>query len=422
MTLLVVGINHKTAPIAIREKVSFSREHLRTLLDELIKQPEISEAIVLSTCNRTEIYANCSNIDPVTNALLKNSTITLDELQDTLYAHKDFAAVEHIMKVACGLDSMVIGEQQILGQMKTAVNDAAQAGTIQRNFHSLFKRVFSLAKHVRTTTQIGACPISVASIAVRLAQEHFNQLDDLKVLLLGSGDTIRLVANHLQNKGLTDITIASRHINNAKKLADSLGGHGVALTDLAHHLPKADIVMSATASSLPILGKGCIESALSHRPERPFLLVDMAVPRDIEPEAKSLDKVFLYTIDDLRSTAQDSMRFREHAAKQALNSIKEHAADYMQWLNGTESVNMIKAFRQHVETIRQTEQEKAFQQLAQGTDPRRVIEQFANSFSKKLMHNPSQHIREASEYGRTDVLHLIQELFAIKQDQPTQEQ
>ncbi len=421
MTLLVVGINHKTAPIAIREKVSFSHEHLRTLLSELNAQTDISEAVVLSTCNRTEIYTDSTNIDAVTDVLLQNSTITLDELQDSLYAHKDFAAVEHIMRVACGLDSMVIGEQQILGQMKAAINEAAQIGSIQRNFHALFKRVFNLAKHVRTTTQIGACPVSVASIAVKLAQQYFGSLDGLRVLLLGSGDTIRLVANHLQNRGLTNLTIASRHIDNAKKLAHSLDGHGVALTDLAHHLPQADIIMSATASSLPIVGKGCIESALKSRPTQPYLLVDMAVPRDIEPEVKTLDNVFLYTIDDLRSTAQENMQFREHAAKQALNSIKEHAADYMQWLNSTESVDMIRAFRQHVDAIRQTEQAKAYKLLEQGTDPHAVIELFANNFSKKLMHNPSQHLREASEYGRTDVLHLVQELFAIKHNQQPEE-
>ncbi|OGT31836.1 MAG: glutamyl-tRNA reductase [Gammaproteobacteria bacterium RIFCSPHIGHO2_12_FULL_35_23] len=413
MTLLIVGINHKTAAIDIREKIAFTREHKLVLLNELLSQTEITEAVVLSTCNRTELYTNSIEIDPVITSILNHSTISLEELQASLYVYKDLAAVEHIMSVACGLDSMVIGEQQILGQMKAAINLAAECNAIHRHFQSLFQRVFSLAKYVRTTTQIGACPVSIASIAVNLAQQTFPDINQQKILLIGSGDTIRLVAKYLHGRNIYNIVIASRNIDNAQKLAENYDCQAIALTELSEHLCKADIIMSATASAVPILGKGRIESALKQRNNKPLFLIDLALPRDIEPEVKELKNVYLYTIDDLKSLAQTNVRSREHAAKQAHNIIKEHAADYMQWLNGLESTDIIKAFRNHIETIRHTEQMKAYRLLEQGNDPKAVIDFLANSFAQKLMHKPSIQIRQACEHGRKEILHTVQEIFAI---------
>jgi glutamyl-tRNA reductase len=414
MTLLVIGINHKTAPLSVREKMSFSKEHQITLLKELLDEADINEAVVLTTCNRTEIYTDCPIAEPVLNTILCNSSINREELQNSLYIYKDILAVEHIMTVACGLDSMVLGEQQILGQMKTAVNLAAEHKSIDRYFHTLFQRVFTLAKRVRTTTEIGACPVSIASIAVKLASQHFDKPDQLNVLLLGAGDTINLVSKYLFKNGFNNITIASRHIEKAKALADLFGGQGISLTDIASHLPTADIIMSATASEVPILGKGRIESALKVREkDSPLFLVDMAVPRDIEAEVAELENASLYTIDDLKSVAESNLDERKHAAKQATASIKEHAADYMQWLNGLESTDMIRAFRSHVDSIKQNELDKAYQLLAQGIDPQQVLGSLANNLTKKIMHEPSIKMRSACEYGRTELLKTVQELFAI---------
>ena len=301
MAFLALGINHKTASVAVRERVAFTPEKLVEALRELCRLTPSREAAILSTCNRSELYLeqDALAVDEVLAWLADFHPLNVAELRDCAYVHADEAAVRHMMRVACGLDSLVLGEPQILGQMKSAYAVAREAGTVGPLLGRLFQATFSTAKTVRTDTAIGENPVSVAFAAVSLAKQIFADLHRSQALLIGAGETITLVARHLYEQGVKRIVVANRTLERASQLAEQFGAHAVLLSEIPNELVNSDIVISSTASQLPILGKGAVERALKQRRYKPIFMVDIAVPRDIEPEVGNLDDVYLYTVDDL---------------------------------------------------------------------------------------------------------------------------
>lgn len=414
MNLLICGLSHKTADLTVREKIAIQKDQVPEILIALLARAEISQAVILSTCNRTEIYTDASSADVIIDVLIKHTEISADELASSLYEYRDLAAVEHVMSVACGLDSMVLGEAQILGQLKEAVALANEYHALDHRFNTLFQRVFTLAKYVRSTTEIGVCPVSIASIAVQLVKNKLTDLSDKTALLIGAGDTTQLTLRYLKQHGLQKFFLASRSLETAQAVALAYGGQGISLSEIKNYLIDTDFVMSATASELPILGKGCVENVLYRRNAKPLLLIDMAVPRDIEPEVANLPQVELFTIDDLKNVANTHVRSREHAAEQARKSVLRHAEEYMQWLASLDSMHVIKAFRDHVSELREQELEKAVHMLKQGLAPEIVLERLANRLTNKLMHIPSVQMRQAGLEGRKEVLQTVRDLFKIE--------
>ena len=339
MTLIAFGINHKTAPVDIREKVAFAPEKMEQALHECINKGEVSEAAIVSTCNRTELYfclleddASNHDITPQLGWFCQYHQLKIEDIEPYIYQHSNNDAVQHILRVASGLDSLVLGEPQILGQIKDAYNTANQAGTIGRQLNRLFQHTFSVAKQVRTDTAIGASPVSVAFAAVSLSKRIFADLSKHTALLIGAGETTELVARHLADQGLNKMIVANRTVERAKILASNFKAEAIALSDMPDRLVEADIIIASTASQLPILGKGAVERALKSRKHRPMFMVDIAVPRDIEPEVGDLDDVYLYTVDDLHEVIEEGRHSREEAAKQAEEIIENQVDHFMGWL------------------------------------------------------------------------------------------
>ncbi|MGR6872674.1 glutamyl-tRNA reductase [Pseudomonas sp. HK3] len=415
MTLLTLGINHKTAPVAVREKVAFAPDHLPAQLRQANASHGVDEIAILSTCNRTELYFTAKDNDP--SALLSwlehVHGVPLEQLQSCHYALKDEDAVQHIMRVASGLDSLILGEPQILGQMKSAYAVAKEAGTIGPELDRLFRQTFSVAKQVRTDTAIGENPVSVAYAAVNLAQRIFSDLSTSRALLVGAGETIDLVARHLVDAGVKDITVANRTLERAEALAEQFGAKAILLSAIPDELYKADIVIASTASPLPILGKGAVERALKKRKHAPMFMVDIAVPRDIEEEVGDLNDVYLYTVDDLKDIIEENVRQREHAAQDAIEIIEAGSAAFMRQLRTLDAVTTLKAFRQHAEVIRNQELEKALKRLQKGDDAHAVVATLANMLTNKLIHQPTVQMREASAVGRKEVMTWVQELYQL---------
>lgn len=418
MTLLAFGINHKTAPVRIRERVAFTPERLPNALQDLTAHNAISEAAILSTCNRTELYCGLDNSDPaeVLGWFREFHGLKPAELDPYVYTHPDRLAVRHILRVASGLDSMVLGEPQILGQMKQAYNTAHAAGTIGRLLGRLFQHTFSVAKQVRTDTAIGASPVSVAFAAVNLAKQIFSDLGKHTALLVGAGETIELVARHLHEHGIGRIIVANRTVEKAHVLASEFGGYAIALSEIPVHLAEADIVIASTASQLPILGKGMVESAVKTRKHRPIFMVDIAVPRDIEPEVGELDDVYLYTVDDLQEIINEGLRSRQEAAQQAEEIIDIQVAHFMGWLRSLDAVSTIRAFRESSEGLRDAMVEHALRQLHSGQDPEAVIGELGRLLTNKLMHEPCAQLKQAGYDGRLELLDAARELFNLKPD------
>lgn len=415
MTLLTLGINHKTAPVHVREKVAFAPDHLPRQLRDANSTHGIQEVAILSTCNRTELYFCAEHEDA--SSLLKwmheIHDVPLEQLDACHYSLTGEEAVQHIMRVASGLDSLILGEPQILGQMKSAYAVAQEAGTLGPELDRLFRQTFTVAKQVRTDTAIGENPVSVAYAAVNLAQRIFSNLSDSRALLIGAGETIDLVAKHLVDAGVTDITVANRTLARAEALAQQFGAKAILLSDISEELYKADIVIASTASPLPILGKGTVERALRKRKHAPMFMVDIAVPRDIEGEVAELDDVYLYSVDDLKDIIEENVRQRESAALDAEEIIEAGSADFMRQLRTLDAVNTLKAFRQHAEVIRDTEMEKALKRLQNGDAPEKVLNTLANMLTNKLIHSPTVQMREASAQGRKEVMGWVQELYQL---------
>ncbi|HWI36062.1 MAG TPA: glutamyl-tRNA reductase [Burkholderiales bacterium] len=413
MSLFALGLNHQTAPLAVRERVVFHVERLSEALAEL-KQKLAREAAILSTCNRTEVYIAGEEPVAIAQWLARYHQFEPDGLRPYLYTLPHEQAVRHAFRVASGLDSMVLGEPQILGQMKEAVRSAESAGTLGTVLHKLFQRSFAVAKEVRSTTQVGAASVSMAAAAVKLAARIFPSLKDQSVLFIGAGEMIELCATHFAAQGPARITVANRTIERAEKLAHRFQGSAMELKALPEHLHEYDIVVSSTASSLPILGKGLVERALRARRRRPMFMVDLAVPRDIEPEAGDLDDVFLYAVDDLAQIVSANVDARRSAVAQAEVIIDSQVSQFMHWMQSRESVPLIRTLRTRADELRREELERAQRMLARGDDPAKVLEALSQGLVNKLMHPPTQALNETAGEERRALARMLARLFRLE--------
>jgi glutamyl-tRNA reductase len=415
MTLLALGINYTTAPVSIRERLAFPSETLTTSLIDLGKVRGVDEAAILSTCNRTELYCTLSaeNEQFLIDWMADTKNINPDSLRPYVYTHYDSQLIRHMFRVACGLDSMILGEPQILGQMKSAYQAATEAGTLGKQLGKLFQQTFSAAKKVRTDTAIGSSPVSVAFAAVQLAQQIFDKLQDQCAVLIGAGETIELTARHLKQQGVGQMIIANRTLAKAELLAEQFNGQAIALAELPLYLAEADIVISSTASQLPILGKGSVESALKKRRFKPMFMVDLAVPRDIEPEVEQLRDVYLYTVDDLQNTIDQNMDSRRRAAQQAEEIIDTQVDHFLAWLRAQNAHHTIRNYRMQAEAMRDETLQKALLQIKHGGNPEDVLTRLAHSLTNKLIHTPSTQIRDAAANERHDLISAAHELFKL---------
>ncbi len=420
MPILALGLNHKTAPVAIRERVTFGPDIIVGALQDLLQQPEVEETLILSTCNRTEIYCTVGDTgnEPVSRWLGRFHGLPSEQINPYLYTHLNQDAVSHLLRVASGLDSLVLGEPQILGQVKQSFQTACQAQSCGKLLGRLFQHTFSVAKQVRTDTAIGSSPVSVAFAAVSLARQIFSELSEQTALLIGAGETIELAARHLHQHGVGRMLVANRTVERAHALAAQFDGYAIALTEIATHLPEADIVISSTASPLPVLGKGTVESALKKRKHRPIFMVDLAVPRDIEAEVGELSDVYLYTVDDLDEVVEDNKRSRQEAAEQAREIIDFHTGEFMGWLRSLDAVSLIQDFRGQALLLRDQVLERALRQLANGKTPEEALGYLAHTLTNKLLHHPSARMRRAGMDGHLELLDAANELFQLKNSDP----
>lgn len=418
MHLLALGINHHTAPVAIRERAAFAPEQLLAALQDVTRSGIAGEAAILSTCNRTEVYCGVDVPDGqrVLEWLCEYRRLPPGDIRPYLYHHPDQDAVKHAFRVAAGLDSMVLGEPQILGQMKEAFAAAHKAGATGKILNRLFQQTFAVAKQVRTDTAIGVSPVSVASATVLLARRIFKDLGRQTVLLIGAGDTIELCARHLEENEVGHMIVANRTVERARLIADTIGAEAISLAEMPARLADADIVISSTASQLPILGKGAVESALKTRKHRPMFLVDIAVPRDIEAEVADLSDVYLYTIDDLKDVVQENLQSRVAAAREAEKIIDTRVVDFMQWVRTLDAVPTIRALRDTASAMRDAELRNARRRLARGEDPAKVIEQMARSLTNKFTHAPTDALKRADDDGNDALLAAARRLFGLDEE------
>lgn len=413
MKLVVVGLSHKTASLGLREKIAFNQEQVRDLLALLLQQTEANEVVVLSTCNRTEIYADLSDTADVVRTLSEFSGSELKDLVDVLYEYQGQAAIKHMMKVACGMDSLVIGEEQILGQMKQAFLLAEQSGSVGKCFCNLFPEIFQLGKKVQKTISMGFCPASIASLFVDLAKQKLDgALEGTKILLIGSGRTMKLSGQYLQKEGADELFIASRHLESAEKLAEELGAKAIEFAEISDVLTEVDAVFAATASSVPVLKKEHLVKRLNQEEFLPLLLFDLGVPRDIDPEIELLQSVELYTIDSLQERIAQFHGQKNHAMDRAYELIEKQAKSSAEKLQDQQVDLTISAFRNHANRMKEKELEKALKLLQRGAEPEEVLFHFANGLTNKILHKPSKSLRKADKEKHRDILLRIYELFA----------
>ncbi|MEW6996374.1 glutamyl-tRNA reductase [Colwelliaceae bacterium BS250] len=418
MSIFAVGINHKTAPVSVREKVAFSPDNLTHALQQMLDELACKEAAILSTCNRTELYfvqdKPIAEVQQrITGWLEKYHNVPASLISPSLYWHHDQQAVNHMMRVACGLDSLILGEPQILGQMKQAYSQAKAAGSMQIVMERLFQRTFGAAKQVRTETEIGSSAVSVAFAAVNLAKHIFADLAKSKVLLIGAGETIELVARHLYDNNVGKITVANRTVARAENMAKEVGANVITLAQIPEHICDADIVISSTASTLPIIGKGMIETALQQRRHRPIFMVDIAVPRDIEEQVGELEDVFLYTVDDLQGIVAQNMENRRKAAQEAETIVGSQSDDFMSWLRGLNTQDAVIAYRNQCIEKRDTLLLRAKQQLANNKDADAVLAELAIKLTNNLMHAPTRALQSAAQGGELDKIIYLHDVFDL---------
>ena len=414
MGILAFGINHKSASVDLRGRIAFAPEIVVQVLQDARSILHVQEVALLSTCNRTEVYlfGETSDVQLLTwLSMIKG--VEINQLKDCYYCYRDEQAITHMMRVASGLDSLVLGEPQIFGQIKSAYSVGREAGTVSTFLNQAFQLAFSAAKRVRSETAIGKNPVSVAYASVNLAAQIFTNLKDAHALLIGAGETIDLVAKYLRDQQIGKITVANRTLSRAQELAEVYSADAILLADIPDFLPHADIVISSTASQLPILGKGAVESALKKRKFKPFFMVDIAVPRDIEAEVEELPDVYLYTVDDLEEVVQDNMRARSSAADLALEIINQEVENWVKQHRALAAVDTIRAFRNSVELIRDAETDKAMASLQQGKDSADVITTLARNLTNKLLHKPTTQLKKAGEEGRDDAINVANELFDL---------
>ena len=414
MGILAFGISHKSASVDLRGQIAFAPEIVVQALQAALVSMKAEEIALLSTCNRTEIYLQGEVSDQqLLNWLASSKGLELRQLESCYYCHREEDAIRHMMRVASGLDSLVLGEPQIFGQIKSAYAVGREAGTVSTYLNQAFQQAFSAAKRVRSETAIGQNPVSVAYASVSLAEQIFTDLNSAHALLIGAGETIELVARHLKEKNVGQITVANRTLNRAQELAADFSAEAILLSDIPDVLHRADIVISSTASQLPILGKGAVEAALKRRKHKPMFMVDIAVPRDIESQVEELADVYLYSVDDLEEVIQDNMRARQVAADLGQTIIDQDVQSWAKQQRALAAVDTIKAFRDSVEIIRDGEVEKARSALERGQDAVEVINTLARNLTNKLLHKPTTKLKQASEEGRDDTIHVAHELFDL---------
>ena len=416
MQLFALGLNHHTAPVAIREQVAFRPELLTEALADLVRAKPVKEAAILSTCNRTELYFATEHPQHAADWFAEYHRVALQDLSPYLYTFPQRDAIRHVFRVASGLDSMVIGEPQILGQVKDAVRHAEQAGTLGSTLHKLFQRSFSVAKEVRSTTAIGANIVSMAAAAVHLSERIFESVRDQRVLFIGAGEMIELCAAHFCGEQPRKVTIANRTAARAEALAARFGADVIRLDQVAEVLAGYDIVVSCTGSPLPIIGLGMVERALKARRHRPMVMVDLAVPRDIEAEVAASGDVFLYTVDDLAKVVDSGLESRQAAVIEAEGIIDERVDGFLHWLDSRGTVPTIRALREHADALRRAELERATRLLAKGEDPHKVLEALSQGLTNKLIHAPTRFLNDAEGELHGDCAELVQRLFNLHRD------
>ncbi len=421
MNLIALGINHNSAAVEVRERVAFAPEQVNEALVDACAAASVEEVVILSTCNRTEIYAIVPEGEPLADKatqlidwMANYHHLSAGELRQSAYHFEAEQALQHVIQVASGLDSMVLGEPQIFGQLKSAYAVAAESGTVGAELGRLFPRLFSIAKRVRTDTAIGENPVSVAYAAVDLAGHIFTDLSKSNALLVGAGETVELVARHLVDAGVSRIVIANRTLGRARELAQKFGAEAVLLSEIPEQLLDADIIITSTASQLPILGKGAVEQALKIRKHRPFLMVDIAVPRDIEAQVGDLRDVYLYSVDDLREIVDENMRSRRSEACKADEIIAEGVHSYLEERRSLQAVDVVKEYRQMAEQVREQELQRALRALSRGEDPSQLLAQMARGLTNKLIHAPTKGLKQASAEGRQDVLGGARKLLGLE--------
>jgi glutamyl-tRNA reductase len=441
MALILAGINHRTANVALREKIAFPPEILPDAIQQLRGIDKVLELVVVSTCNRTELYLSLNlagedqGSDVRTAAELASNhdlqehqrrvvvwlsdfhRLPVEEIQSCSYFHWQEDVVRHLMRVCCGLDSMVLGEPQILGQIKSAFAVSKELDVIGGSLNRAFQEAFTIAKEVRTDTAIGENPVSVAYAAVTLSGRIFSNLGNLSALLIGAGRTIELVARHFSDKGVKNIVIANRTLERAVELGSKFNAHGVLLSEIPEQLVAADVVVTATNSQLPLLGKGAVERALKIRRHRPILLIDLAVPRDIEPEVGDIPDAYLYSVDDIHNVIEDNVKSRQEAASQASSIIERGVDDYLRRVRSLNAVTTLRKLRQRAETIQGIELGKAIKALEKGESATGVLESLARAITNKLLHAPTVKLKDASAEGRDELLRFTQELFDLEESE-----
>ena len=420
MSVIALGLNHSTAPLDLRGRFAFAPEQLSTALHgfrERIRPHDRPEAALLSTCNRTELYFAAADgqpgdlVRPAIEWLAAHGSISGERMLDHTYVLEDRAAARHAFRVASGLDSMVLGEPQILGQMKEAVRQAESAGTLGRTLHQLFQRSFSVAKEVRSATEIGSHSISMAAASVRLAAQLFEDLGQISVLFVGAGEMVELVATHFAARRPKAMAVANRTLERGEKLASRFGAQALRLADLPQVLHEYDAVVSCTASSLPIIGLGAVERALKGRRHRPMFMVDLAVPRDIEPEVARLSDVYLYTVDDLAAVVQTAGEKRQAAVEQAEAIVDAGVQSFSHWLDQRAAVPLIQALNRQADDWRGTEMARARKLLARGEDVDHVLDALARGLTQKLLHGALAELHATEGAQREQLAQTVSRLF-----------
>lgn len=411
--IFTLGINHHSAPLAIRERVAFNAEKLHQALADLTRSQPVKEVAILSTCNRTEIYCAAESPDVVIDWLAQYHQVARGDIAPYLYTHDQPEAIRHAFRVASGLDSMVIGEPQILGQMKDAVRVAEESGTLGTQLHKLFQRSFSVAKEVRSTTAIGANIVSMAAAGVHLAERIFESVAEQRILFIGAGEMIELCAAHFCARQPKQVTIANRTLERGRALAERFNGTAIRLDEIGEHMAQHDIVVSCTASPLPIIGLGMVERAIKARRHRPIFMIDLAVPRDIEEEVGNLDDVFLYSVDDLAQVVESGLESRQAAVVEAEDIIAARVQDFLGWLAARDTVPVIRSLRDSVERMRRHEMEHAIKLLAKGEAPERVLEHLSHRLTNKFLHAPTQALNQVEEGERDELQAAASRLFHL---------
>ena len=415
MPLFALGLSHRTAPAAVREALAFPAETRRDVLRSLAAECGADEAVLLATCNRTEIYIGGDDraiLDRAALWLERWASRPIDAFASHLYCHcGDEEVSRHAFRVACGLDSMVLGEPQILGQVKAAIQDAAEAGTLGGHLDRLFQQAFGVAKEVRARTEIGEASVSMAAVSLKLARQLFGDLAATRVLFVGAGEMIEQAAVYFAAQSPRELVVANRTLERGQALAQRFGARAISLAELPARFHEFDVIVSCTASTLPLIGKGMVERALKARHHKPVFIVDLAMPRDVEPEVAELRDVFLQTLDTLAELTQRNTRKREDAVRQAESIIAARVAQFAEWVAARAMVPTIRRLRAAAETLREIELARARKRLANGDDPLDVVEALSRGLVAKLLHRPMRALNEASAAERDALAGAVATLF-----------